>query len=104
MHQDEALAVLVRDSAEIHLWEADDDGWRLRPDLVAGPVVTGAETFLAGTASCRIEVDDVDVLHGELTGVLHPTDTGSPVDTDWGTRARAVLDLDGNLLTLFQRR
>ena len=36
--------------------------------------------------------------------LLHPIDRGSAVDTDWGTREFAALDLEGNLLTFFQRR
>lgn len=106
-HQDAGFAVVARDAAELHLWEAGDTGWRLRDptDLADCPVRTGAEDFIAGTASCRIEVDEVDTLHDELAaaGVLHPTDGGSPDDTDWGTREVAALDLDGNLLTFFAR-
>jgi len=107
----DGFAVVVRDDAEIHLWQSGDDGWPLRPthEFVADPVCTGAETFLAGTASCRIRVDelaDVDLLHAELAtaGALHPTDAGAPVDTDYGTREFAALDDDGNLLTFFARR
>ena len=111
LHLDpETLAIVVRDAAEIHLWQASDDGWRLRPaaDLVDHPVRTGAEDFLAGTASCRIscgDVAEVDALHAALgaAGVLHPTDGGSPVDTEWGTREFGALDLDGNLLAFFVR-
>jgi hypothetical protein len=36
-------------------------------------------------------------------GVLHPTDRGSPVDTDYGTREFATLDVDGNLITFYRR-
>src|SRR5438874_7000623 len=38
------------------------------------PVRSGAESFIAGTASCRIEVEGVDDLFGELEprGILHP--------------------------------
>ncbi|MFB9314995.1 VOC family protein [Nocardioides plantarum] len=111
VHLDPAgFAVVRRDAAEIHLWEASDTGWRVRPpaDLVDRPVRTGAEDFLAGTASCRVSCGDpaeVDALHAELAaaGMLHPTDGGAPVDTDWGTREVAALDLDGNLLTFFAR-
>ncbi|GEP39324.1 hypothetical protein NPS01_29870 [Nocardioides psychrotolerans] len=106
-HQDEGFAIVVRDAAELHLWEAGDTGWRLRDpaDLGDCPVRTGAEDFIAGTASCRIAADEVDTLHDELAaaGVLHPTDSGSPDDTDWGTREFAALDLDNNLLTFFAR-
>jgi uncharacterized glyoxalase superfamily protein PhnB len=101
----DGFAVLARDHAEIHLWQASDDRWRVRADLATGPVRSGAETFLAGTASCRVHVDDVDALYGELSaaGVLHPSDSGSPVDTEFGTREFATLDRDGNLLTFFRR-
>ena len=58
------------------------DGWRARSlaELRDSPVCSGAETIIAGTASCRIQVDDVDGLHAELTGagVLHPVDEGRP--------------------------
>lgn len=106
----EGFAIVARDAAEIHLWQASDDGWRLRPadDLASSPVCTGAEDFIAGTASCRVSCGDpaeVDALHAELAraGALHPGDGGAPDDTDWGTREFAALDLDGNLLTFFAR-
>jgi catechol 2,3-dioxygenase-like lactoylglutathione lyase family enzyme len=106
-HQDSGFAIVHRDDTELHLWEASDDGWRLRPDqqLRTSPVSTGAESFIAGTASCRISVTDIAALYAELApqGVLHPVDEGSPSHTDWGTREFAVLDLEGNLLTFFQR-
>lgn len=105
VHEDAAFAVLRRDDAEIHLWGADDRSWRQRSDLAARPVRSGAEDFLAGTASCRVQVDEVDPLHAELAAadVLHPVDTGTPAATGWGTREFPVLDLDGNLLTFFER-
>ena len=105
-HQEPGFAIVSRDDAHVHLWEAGDEGWRTRSDLVDAPVRSGAETFLAGTASCRITVDDVDGLYAELaaTGVLHPTDAGGPVDTHFGTREFATLDLDGNLLTFYRWR
>jgi hypothetical protein len=86
-----------------HLWAASDATWKHR-DLVAEPIRSGAETFLTGTASCRIEVDDVDALYLEMRGaeVLHPGDRGGAQDTGWGTREFAALDLEGNLLTFFQ--
>lgn len=104
LHVDDGIAVLGRDDAVIHLWGSDHEDWRTRTDLVERPVVSGAESFLSGTASCRIEVDDVDTLYAELAprGILHPTDGGGPVDTDWGTREFHTLDLDGNLLTFFR--
>src|SRR3954451_11005735 len=48
-HVGAGLAVLRRDDAEVHLWEADDVGWARRADLADRPVRSGAESFLAGT-------------------------------------------------------
>jgi catechol 2,3-dioxygenase-like lactoylglutathione lyase family enzyme len=52
---------------------ADDETWRNR-DSIERPVQSGAESFIAGTASCRIRVEGVDELYVELRGndVLHP--------------------------------
>ena len=103
-HETDAFAVVVRDDAVIHLWGATDEAWRSREDLTAKPIDSGAESFLAGTASCRIEVEDVDALFEELqaAGVLHPVSRGGVDTTDFGTREFATLDLDGNLLTFFR--
>jgi uncharacterized glyoxalase superfamily protein PhnB len=103
-HETGDFAVLVRDDAVLHLWSANDEGWRTRTNLLDRPVRSGAESFLAGTASCRIEVADVDALFEELqaAGVLHPTVRGGVTATDFGTREFATLDLDGNLLTFFR--
>jgi hypothetical protein len=108
--RDAGFAIVVRDVAELHLWQSDDETWRGRAeaDLHEHPVRSGAESFIAGTASCRIalhSVAAVDALYEELAaaGVLHPRDHGSAVDTDFGTREFAVLDLEGNLLTFFHR-
>lgn len=107
-HTEDGFAVMVRDDAEVHLWLAGDESWRSRDaaDLTEKPVRSGAETFLAGTASCRIAVDDVDALYAEVAapGVLHPTDKGHPVDTDFGTREFHTLDPDGNLVSFFRWR
>lgn len=104
-HQEPAFAVLVRDDAVLHLWSAGDEEWRSRADFPSKPVSSGAESFLAGTASCRIEVADVDALFSELQpqGVLHPVSQDGFSETDFGTREFATLDRDGNLLTLFCR-
>lgn len=104
LHATADFAVVGRDDAVLHLWGATDAGWAARPDLADRPVRSGAESFLAGTASCRIEVGDVDVLLAELapTGVLHPVADGQVVVTDFGTRELPTLDLDGNLLTFFR--
>ena len=104
LHADGGFAVLARDEAVLHLWEAGDEGWRSRGDLAERPVCSGAESFIAGTASARIEVRDVDGLFAELeaAGVLHPTSRGGVAATDFGTREFATLDLDGNLLSYFR--
>jgi uncharacterized glyoxalase superfamily protein PhnB len=99
------FAIVVRDGAVLHLWSAGDEEWRSRGDLKTEPVCSGAESFLAGTASCRIEVEDVDGLFGELhaRGVLHEVSRDGVEETDYGTREFSALDLDGNLLTFFQK-
>lgn len=103
LHHDGGFAVMCRDEAVLHLWEASDESWRER-DSREQPVCSGAESFIAGTASCRIVVDGVDDLYEELcrSDVLHPVSKDSVADTDFGTREFATLDLDGNLVTFFQ--
>jgi catechol 2,3-dioxygenase-like lactoylglutathione lyase family enzyme len=105
VHHDGGFAVVRRDGAELHLWQASDDSWRERADGDS-PVRSGAESFIAGTASCRIAADDVDGLYEELapSGVLHPVSAEGVTDTDFGTREFATLDLDGNLITFFRWR
>ncbi len=103
-HQAGDFAVLVRDDAVLHLWGATDEDWRSRENLDRQPICSGAESFLAGTASCRIEVSDVDALFAELqsAGVLHDVSRAGVSATDFGTREFATLDTDGNLLTFFR--
>jgi catechol 2,3-dioxygenase-like lactoylglutathione lyase family enzyme len=105
LHHDGGFAVLIRDEAVLHLWEAGDDSWRER-DSYDRPVRSGAESFLAGTASCRIAVEDVDALFEELSesGVLHPVSKGGVEDTDFGSHEFATVDLDGNLVAFFRWR
>jgi catechol 2,3-dioxygenase-like lactoylglutathione lyase family enzyme len=104
LHHDGGFAVVSRDDAVVHLWEASDESWRER-GTGERPVSSGAESFIAGTASCRIVVEGVDDLFDELRGtdVLHPVSKEGASDTDFGTREFATLDLDGNLVTFFQR-
>ncbi len=103
VHHDGGFAVLRRDDAVVHLWQADDESWAERP---AGErlVCSGAESFLAGTASCRIEVEGVDELYAELCerDVLHPVSRDGVTTTDFGTREFATTDGDGNLVAFFQ--
>jgi catechol 2,3-dioxygenase-like lactoylglutathione lyase family enzyme len=102
-HRDGGFAVMTRDEVVLNLWEASDESWRERA-TGERPVQSGAESFIAGTASCRIMVDDVDGLYAELRGadVLHPVSRDGVVDTDFGTREFSALDLDGNLLGFFR--
>jgi catechol 2,3-dioxygenase-like lactoylglutathione lyase family enzyme len=103
LHHDGGFAVLARDEAAIHLWEAGDESWRER-DSIAKPVRSGAESFIAGTASCRIRVDGIDALFEELRAadVLHPVSRDGVSDEDYGAREFATLDADGNLVTFFE--
>lgn len=100
LHHDAGFAVLRRDDAVLHLWQSDDESWTTRFESAASPVNSGAESFLAGTASCRIEVSDVDALFTEMqaAGVLHPISRHGVDATDYGTREFSVLDGDGNLI------
>lgn len=103
-HETDGFAVIMRDDAVLHLWGASDEDWRARSDLHDRPICSGAESFIAGTASCRIEVTDVDALYTELesTGVLHPVSRDGVTTTDFGTREFATLDRDSNLLAFFR--
>ena len=103
LHHDGGFAVMGRDRAIVHLWEASDEDWRERFDPQR-PICSGAESFIAGTANCRILVEGVDELYDELrlSDVLHPVSKSGPDDTDFGTREFATLDQDGNLVTFFQ--
>jgi catechol 2,3-dioxygenase-like lactoylglutathione lyase family enzyme len=105
LHHDGGFAVMSRDEAVVHLWESSDEAWRERIDPKE-PVRSGAESFIAGTASFRINVDSVagvDELYAELSkaDVLHPVSKDGVEDTDFGTHEFAALDLDGNLIGFF---
>lgn len=101
-HHDDGFAIFHRDAVELHLWQADDESWQTRSEPQY-PVCSGAESFIAGTASCRIAVTGVDELYALLQpqGVVHSNGTLS--DTPWGTREFAVSDPDNNLITFFER-
>ncbi|WP_408010370.1 bleomycin resistance protein [Pseudalkalibacillus sp. A8] len=101
-YEEDGFAVLSWDEVQIHLWLANDERWR-RVDRSA-PVITGTESFIAGTASCHIGMDGVDELHGRLEelGILHPN---APLgDRPWGVREFAVIDPDNNLITFYERQ
>lgn len=100
--EEEGFAILRQGPVDIHLWASSDESWHQRD--AAPPIVSGAESFIAGTASCRIGVEGVDELynHCEPRGIVHPN--GHLTDTDWETREFGVLDLEGNLITFFERK
>jgi catechol 2,3-dioxygenase-like lactoylglutathione lyase family enzyme len=104
VYEDDGFAVLRRDGAQLHLWQAGDESWRERAALRDHPVSSGAESFIAGTASCRIEVEDVDALYEELRPkeVLHQVSREGVSETDFGSREFATLDQDGNLISFFE--
>src|SRR5687767_10256643 len=91
-HETEDFAVLTRDDSVLHLWAASDESWRTRENLRELPICSGAESFIAGTASCGIEVGDVDGLFAELQAadVLHPASRSGVHATDFGTREFAT--------------
>ncbi len=99
---DDGFALLRRADATVSLWGATDEAWQTRTDWER-PGCTGAESFIAGTASCSFEVSGVDELyaHCDSRGVVHPN--ARIEDTDWGTREFAVLDPDGNLVRFWER-
>ncbi len=103
IYVDDGFAVLQRDDARVHVWQAGDKSWSGREDLLERPICSGAESFLAGTASCRIETEDLDGLYAELaaTHVLHPVSRDGITETEFGTREFATLDADGNLIEFF---
>lgn len=100
----EGFAKLVRDEVEIHLWASNDETWKRRSSFADNPIISGAESFLAGTASCRIEVENIEELFEEYKkqGVLYNSDTVVE-KMHWGTREFPALDLHRNLLTFFER-
>jgi catechol 2,3-dioxygenase-like lactoylglutathione lyase family enzyme len=102
VHHDDGFAVMARDDAVLHLWESGDESWRDRESFER-PVCSGAESFIAGTASCRIRVEGVDELYDEMreSDVLHGT-VRELASTDFGTREFHTLDQDGNLITFFE--
>jgi uncharacterized glyoxalase superfamily protein PhnB len=104
-HATDDFALMTQDEAVVNLWGASDESWRAHEPLADRPIRSGAESFLAGTASCRIEVADVDALFEELQAadVIHPASKDGVGTTDFGTREFATLDLDGNLLSFFRR-
>lgn len=103
-YHDDGFAKLTRDEIELHLWASSDESWKNQgSDLVTRPICSGAESFLAGTASCRIEVEGIDELYEEYKkqGVIYDVDTVVE-DQPWGNREFPALDHHRNLLTFFE--
>jgi len=98
--QNEGFTKLKRDAVEVHLWVANDEGRRKRDGTC--PVVSGAESFIAGTHSCRIGMTGVDELYRAVQplGIVHPN--GQIENMPWGTREFGVSDPDNNLVTFFE--
>ena len=103
-HQEATFAIVIRNDVEIHLWQSCDKSWKYRSlFLVLKPIYSGAESFLAGTASCRIQVEGIEELFSEykMAGVLHSPDTVIE-EQYWGDKEFAVVDLHRNLLTFYE--
>lgn len=81
-HHDNGFAIFQRDAVELHLWQAGDESWQRRQPHE--PVRSGAESFIAGTASCRIALTGVDELYTALQahGAIHLK--GAISDKPWG--------------------
>lgn len=104
-YRDQGFAILKRDEVDLHLWAASDNSWKFRSLLLfIRPIWSGAESFLAGTASCRIKVENIDALFAEYKdqGVLYNPTTVIK-ETHWGTREFPALDLYRNLLTFYEQ-
>ncbi|MGE6753596.1 bleomycin resistance protein [Rossellomorea sp. NPDC071047] len=101
VHHEDGFAVLTCHEVRIHLWEASDEGWRTRDHSL--PVCSGAESFIAGTASCRIEVEGIDELYRRILplDILHPN--ARITDQWWGERDFGVMDPDHNLIAFFEQ-
>ena len=103
-HQEKTFAIAVRDGIEIHLWAACDKSWKWRSLFLAlKPIWTGAETFIAGTASCRIQVQGIEELFEEYKkqGVLHSPAT-KVEEQYWGHKEFPAVDHHRNLLTFYE--
>ena len=88
--QQTGFALLERDHITIQLWLSGDQTWQQRTDGIA--IVSGAESFLAGTASCRIAVQGVDELYADCRAadIVHPN--GHLERKDYGATEFAILD------------
>lgn len=101
-HREEGSAIVVRDTVELHLTRLEDESWRRRPDFVERPVKSGAESFLPGTASVRIRVEDVATLYAEYAAQGALRANATLCERSWGDIDFGVVDLDGNLMTFYE--
>lgn len=87
-YHDNGFAKLIRDDVEIHLWAASDETWKAKgASLSVRPIISGAESFLAGIASCRIEVQGIDQLFDEYKKQVVTYNSSTVVKSQpWGTR------------------
>lgn len=100
-HHEDGFAILKSYEVRIHLWEASDESWQTRDH--SSPVSSGAESFIAGTASCRIEVEGINELYERLKplGILHPN--ASLRNQQWGERDFSIIDSDNNLISFYEQ-
>ncbi|MEM9331510.1 MAG: tRNA (guanosine(37)-N1)-methyltransferase TrmD [Pseudomonadota bacterium] len=89
-------AVLTFDAVELHLWLANDESWK--NETRANPVRSGAETFIAGTHSCRIEVSGIKTLYKRLLDQNRINLDQEPEKKEWGSTEFIVKDPYGNLI------
>lgn len=100
-HQEKEFAIIGKDEVKIHLWAANDESWRTRKQNL--PISLGTESFMAGTASCRIEVDGITEFYQNIKqlNIIHPN--GPLQNQPWGERDFSIVDIDNNLITFFQK-
>jgi len=93
-------AVLQLDKVELHLWLSNDESWI--GERREKPIVSGAETFIAGTHSCRIKVHDITALWKKMKKSKHIHPNASLEKKEWGTTEFGVLDPWGNLVIFYE--
>ncbi|HRE39994.1 MAG TPA: bleomycin resistance family protein [Ignavibacteria bacterium] len=99
-----SFARVKRGEIMIDFWKSNDKSWKFRSIfLFLKPVKSGAESFIAGTHSCKIEMKGVEDLYNEVKDkkILHKKHKEIKI-TDWGTKEFHILDLYGNLITFYE--
>lgn len=85
VHTEPEYGIVERDAVEIHFWG---------PSGIAPEETDGM---------CRVQVEGIDELYAQcrFDELVHPN---APLeDKPWGAREFAILDVDGNLVTFFER-